>query len=1079
MKARVRHPQATGQVTFYDGDIVLGVVSIIGGRAVLVRPLPGTGEHFLRAHYSGDSGHPPSDSAIVTLSAGRHNTGSSWNAHEASGAPPSYLISTTAGGKMLATVMPAASAVMGQVAGVATDVAGNVYVSSIQLRAVFRLDPSGMVTRVAGNGGQGSAGDSLPAVSAAFVQPSGVAVDLAGNLYISDQLAGVVRKVDTGGIITTVAGGGGIGYGGDTGPATAALLNFPSGVAVDSSGNLYIADVNNSRVRKVDTHGIITTVAGNGTSGYSGDSGAATNAELNGPAGVAVNGGGELLIADTQNARIRKVTTGGIISTVAGTGVQGYSGSNGLAASAQLLYPEAVTSDSFGNLYIGDETSLRKVTTNGEITTIAGTGAFEYLGDVGPATTFPVGPVGSVAVDPSGNLFMVDYVRVQEISNGILTNVFAQSPADGSLASLSQVGAQVVARDTSGNLYFIDGNLVRRVDTMGVVITVAGTGKDGYAGDGGPATMAQLSYPTGLAVDSFGNLYIADSGSRVRKVSRDGTISTFAGTLSPDFSGDGGPAIEAQLWLPLGLACDSAGNLYIADDQNQRVRKVTRAGIISTVAGNGTAGFSGDGSLAINAELHGPTSVAIDGQGNLYVADIANQRIREIGVNGIIATFAGGGAPGNLGDGGPATSAQLDEPYGVTVDGSGNVFIAENAANRFRMVASGIITTIAGNGGFGYYGDNGPATSAGFEYPAAIVADQLGNLIVTDDLSHTIRLLTPVGTSAVLAVSSSHTGNFFLGGTGQYNVTVSNAPQAGATSGTVNVTDIVPTAFPAYSISGTGWTCGDTSCSRSDSLSGGSSYPDIIVTINVPESAPLQVTNQVTVSGGGAAITGGSDFTVITPPPPTTIWTNPSGLQIAIDGLAAQTTPQSVNLFAGSHTISVASPQAGLPGTQYVFTGWSDFGAASHTIDVTGTPTTYTATFKTQYQLTTAAFPQPGGAVTPSTGAFYDVGTVVPVNETANLPYVFTSWSGASSASSNSISITMSTPQSITAGFAVPGFTCAITGDTTASVADVQLIVNEALGIAAPNHDLNGDHVVNIADVQKVIAAATGVGCLY
>jgi hypothetical protein len=225
-------------------------------------------------------------------------------------------------------------------------------------------------------------------------------------------------------------------------------------------------------------------------------------------------------------------------------------------------------------------------------------------------------------------------------------------------------------------------------------------------------------------------------------------------------------------------------------------------------------------------------------------------------------------------------------------------------------------------------------------------------------------------------------------------------------------------------------------------------------------------------------MTGTQDLTLITAPP-TTIQTNPPGLQLSVDGLPEQTAPVTLELSPGPHLMSVPTPQPGIPGTQYVFTGWNDAIAASHNIAVTGTAAIYTASFKTQYQLTTSSLPAPGGAVTPASGSFYDAGSDVALTATAIAPYTFGSWGGAASGNANPTSITMSAAKSVTATFSVPGFTCDLNGDTFTDVKDVQLSVNEALGAAAPVHDLNRDNVVNVVDVQKTIDAALGLGCLY
>src|ERR1017187_4920775 len=298
------------------------------------------------------------------------------------------IISTIAGSKWVfpTAPLPAVQAPLGHLFGVAVDNAGSYYVADPSNNLVLKVNASGTLNTVAGNGSSGYSGDGGPATSAALYGPYGVAVDGAGNLFIADTRNERIRKVNTAGIITTVAGNGTYGYSGDGGPATSAALYGPYGVAVDGAGNLYIADQGNNRIRMVGLAGIITTVAGNGTHGYSGDGGPATSAELYAPEGVAVDNAGDLLIADTGNNRIRQVKSGGTVSTVAGNGIDSYSGDGGLATSASLVEPSGVAMDSAGNLYIADSYSerVRKVTPHGVITTVAGDGAYGYGGDGGP-----------------------------------------------------------------------------------------------------------------------------------------------------------------------------------------------------------------------------------------------------------------------------------------------------------------------------------------------------------------------------------------------------------------------------------------------------------------------------------------------------------------------------------------------------------------------------------------------------------------------------------------------------------------------------------------------------------------------
>jgi sugar lactone lactonase YvrE len=340
----------------------------------------------------------------------------------------------------------------------------------------------GIIKTVAGSGACCFSGDGGPATSASLGSPSGVAVDASANLYIAD-FSSRVRKVSSSGTITTVAGDGKQGFSGDGGPATSASLNNPNGIAVDASGNLFIADTDNNRIRKVSASGVISSVAGNGNAGFSGDGGEATAASLNQPRGVAVDSSGNLFIADASNSLIRKLSPNGIISTVAGDGnaftctsssCTPAHGDGGPATSAGLLFPDGVIADAYGDLFIADTVNerVRKVSPNGIITTVAGNGEQSSTGDGGPATSASVQPY-AVAVDASGNLFIADY-------------------AD---------------------------NVVRRVSVTGVISTVAGNGKSGFSGDGGPATSASVN-PVDVAVDASGDLFIADFGNnRIRESS--------------------------------------------------------------------------------------------------------------------------------------------------------------------------------------------------------------------------------------------------------------------------------------------------------------------------------------------------------------------------------------------------------------------------------------------------------------------------------------------------------------------------------------------------------------------------------
>ncbi|HLK67398.1 MAG TPA: hypothetical protein VKU19_28375 [Bryobacteraceae bacterium] len=665
------------------------------------------------------------------------------------------VITTIAGTDpaLSASGIPAISAPLIHATGVAVDGSGNLYIADTGSQIVTRVSADGTLTVIAGNGHQGFSGDGGPATLASLNQPFAIAVDSGGSVYIADYGNSRVRKV-SGGTISTVAGNGSFFFSGDGGAATNAALAGPTSVALDTAGNLYIADYNNNRIRKV-TGGTISTIAGTGNPGFTGDGGPAIQATLTGPEGIALDSAGNLYIADTFNVRIRKVS-GGTISTVAGNGVAGYSGDGRLATAASLNLPRNVALDSRGNLFIGDGNNqvIREVS-GGTITTVAGNGLSGALGDGGPATSGSISYPSGIAVDSGGALYIADIynARVRKVVNGTITTVAGNGqgsfggdggPAPSALLSYPTA----MAFDAAGNLYIADyyNHRVRKV-SGGVITTVAGNGIGGFSGDGGPAAKAALDGPNGVAIDSAGNLYIADQfNNRIRRVTN-GTITTIAGNGTAGFSGDGAAATNAALNNPITVAVDSGGNLYFADSLNHRVRKISQ-GIITTVAGSGVAGFSGDGGPATAARLNAPSAVAIDAAGNLFIADKTNNRVREV-TAGNIRTVAGSGSNGFAGDGGPATIASLSAPISVAVDAAGNLYIADPGNSRIRKVAGGNITTVAGDGEFTFAGDGGLATAASLNQPYGVAVDSAGNLFIGDSNNNRVR--------AVLAAKPTYT----------------------------------------------------------------------------------------------------------------------------------------------------------------------------------------------------------------------------------------------------------------------------------------------------------------------------------
>lgn len=624
-----------------------------------------------------------------------------------------YVITTIAGGAAPPTPAAATQTAIGDPPRVATDGAGNIYFGG--LHSVFKVDSSGTLVRIAGNGQLGYTGDGGAATAAQLNYPAGIAVDSAGNIYVADRGANVVRAISPSLIITTVAGTGTAGFQGDGGTATQARLNGPLGLTLDSAGNLYIADSGNHVIRKV-SQGVISTVAGNAIEGFSGDGGQATAASLDTPEGVAVDRNGLIYIADTFNNRVRVVNQSGVIQTYAGSGTPVFS-DNTAPTNAGIFFPTDLALDVNNNLYIADlgDSRIRKIS-GGQIGTVAGgTGSLEpFVNAVATAVRLN-GPTG-IAIDSSNNLYF----------------------AEGSIGS--------------GTGHALGDYRIWQINAAGVISVAAGNGVESFSGDGGPASIAQLNAPSNLALDANGNLYFSDTANnRVRKISPGGSITTVAGTAIAGFSGDSGPAVSAELNGPTGLALDQDGNLYIADTNNNRIRKVLPNGTILSIAGNGNAAFFGDGSVAQNAAIHAPQGVAIDSAGNLYIADTGNQRIRKALQNGTMTTLAGNGSAGAGGDGGLAAAAQLNQPANVALDAAGNVYVADTGNGAVRKIStSGIISTITS--GLNSLAGNGASATLPTG-PEAVAVDSAGNVYVTDSANNRVRVITPNGTVATLAGS--------------------------------------------------------------------------------------------------------------------------------------------------------------------------------------------------------------------------------------------------------------------------------------------------------------------------------------
>ena len=617
-------------------------------------------------------------------------------------------------------------------------------------------------------------GDGGPALAAQFSNIQGIAIDRLGNLYLSDTGNHRIRKVSNG-IVTTIAGTGVAGFSGDGGSALIAQLNSPYGLALDSTGNLYLADLGNQRVRRITPDGVITTVAGTGRKASSPDGAAPTDTSLLSPRNVAADAAGNLYIAEFEGHRVRKLTPDGKLSTVAGTGVAGWSGDGNRAPAAQIDYPAGLAFDRAGALYFADSgnNAVRKLYADGTIGTVLGR-------NPGTALFAPL----AVAVDPAGTLYVGDstfVVRAYTTGGKWIgyagTGVPSFSGDGGRATSATLNSVNDLAADLNGNLYIGDAVRLRRVDPLGGITTVAGDGYLHSVGDGGLATLAQLYQPSALTLDSAGNLFIADTATqRIRQVMRDGTVTTLAGTGSAaQGAADGSPAAGVALNTPMGVAMDSSGDVLVADTYNHRILTVTPARAIRSVAGTGTGGASPEGTLPLLAQLRGPRAVCADRAGNLYIVDTSNHRVLRLPPGGTLQTAAGNGSRGSAGDDGMARLAQLDTPSACATDSAANLFIADTANHAIRKVnPAGVISTVAGTGVQGTSWEESVATAARLDSPRGVAVDDMGDIFIGDTGNHRIRQVTPDGLMHTIAGSGAAG---FAGDSGPASDALLNGPQ--------------------------------------------------------------------------------------------------------------------------------------------------------------------------------------------------------------------------------------------------------------------------------------------------------------
>ena len=589
---------------------------------------------------------------------------------------------------------------------------------------------------------------------------------ICASLVAADQPAAQIYTIQS------VAGSNSVG---DGGPALAALFSQTEGIAVDGHGNIYVADAGANRVRKIAADGTISTVAGTGVPGFAGDGGQANAATLNQPYGLALDGAGDLFIADLGNARIRKMTTDGNIQTVAGGGSIAQSKAlGGPAVDAQFSAPRNVAVDPDGTLYISDfgANIVYRVSPAGNLTVLAGTGTAGYSGDASSANLAQLNSPAGIASDGNGSIYIADSGNncIREVYRNVISTVFSTTAPTGVAVSSGSLyiaasnylgtintpfagvaSALDVTTDAAGDVYATTGQFVIEVSNVGAVSTIAGSGLSIYfGGDGGPALSARLHTPSGIALDSQGNKYIADTANhRIRQIAPGGMISTIAGTGTAGADGDAGPALAATLNSPESVAMDSTNNLYIADTGNNKIRKITPDGNISTVldglnnpeyvAVDGTgAVYVADtgndrvvkialsGTTSVLAQVLKPAAVMVDGKGNVWLSELA--RVSEISASGVFSIIAD----------------PLQTPRGLALTADGQLLIAETGTNLIRgwTSSTGALTTVAGTGVQGFAGDGGPASAAELNAASDIAVDSTGVIWVADTGNNCIRTLT-------------------------------------------------------------------------------------------------------------------------------------------------------------------------------------------------------------------------------------------------------------------------------------------------------------------------------------------------